>query len=149
MTGKKKQIVMKPWRQSQRLLLWAAVFCYAALVNCDTTDQVCNAEDGTCQEKCTDTHEKCAAWAKHGECSLNPPFMKQHCAWTCGVCPVASLVHFEDENCNDLHPKCGEWAGMSECVANPSYMLSACKASCKQCVNTTKLREEGMDEMTM
>jgi hypothetical protein len=34
-------------------------------------------------KKCHDNDDSCAAWAEGGECSVNPAYMKKHCADSC------------------------------------------------------------------
>ena len=36
--------------------------------------------------ECQDANSGCGAWAKSGECSNNPQYMRQHCAAACGFC---------------------------------------------------------------
>ena len=35
---------------------------------------------------CADDDERCARWAKEGECEGNPMFMHERCKKACGVC---------------------------------------------------------------
>lgn len=55
----------------------------------------------------------------------------------------------DGESCSDGHPMCDIWASNGECVFNAAYMRSACPESCFQCVNVTKLREQGVGEEIM
>ena len=35
---------------------------------------------------CVDVHQDCEAWAKRGECNINPRYMKMACAKSCNHC---------------------------------------------------------------
>ncbi len=37
--------------------------------------------------ECVDSDERCAAWARAGECRANPNWMPQNCRKSCGTCP--------------------------------------------------------------
>lgn len=41
---------------------------------------------------CEDAHEHCSDWARTGECSANPGFMREGCAWSCNACPPFGSV---------------------------------------------------------
>ncbi|KAJ8303421.1 hypothetical protein KUTeg_019817 [Tegillarca granosa] len=70
--------------------------------------------------------EKCDQWAKTGECSKNPAWMKRHCHLSCGVCL---------RDCKNLHNghQCDIWAKNRECSKNPKWMLQNCALSCGIC----------------
>jgi len=38
------------------------------------------------ETECSDKEKNCAYWMKNGFCLINPPFMKNKCAKTCGMC---------------------------------------------------------------
>ncbi|KAF2352427.1 Peptidase M12A [Trinorchestia longiramus] len=66
---------------------------------------------------------KCAAWARMGECTKNPSFMMASCRKSCNNC----------RKCEDTNSHCEYWAKMGECTKNFAYMESACKKSCRLC----------------
>jgi hypothetical protein len=88
-------------------------------------------------------HDNCVLWASTNECDKNPAYMNKHCRPACGLCEPPLV---DDDNCRDLNPLCSEWAGTGECLLNPGYMNNGCRESCAQCINVTKLREEGKTE---
>merc|ERR1712151_380312 len=38
------------------------------------------------EERCTDEDSQCVAWAKEGQCSSNPEYMRQNCKSSCSLC---------------------------------------------------------------
>jgi hypothetical protein len=88
----------------ERCSVWAAAgecvanpddmekYCKKACNLCDTIPQKENAAVKQSTENqavaCNDEEdaEKCAFWAKHGECESNKGFMLARCAKSCGVC---------------------------------------------------------------
>ena len=78
---------------TQHLQLMNAAFCNFYAANCDgfiaQTD--CPAEPVGllgALDVCVDSHEKCAAFHKQGECANNPTWMLAHCAKSCGTCQM-------------------------------------------------------------
>ena len=130
-------------------------------VMANDTDQTCDASDGPgCgsdsskgnDPNCVDKDSGCLEAAQSGACDKTHErysYMKTNCPRSCEVCNTTAPLHLRDKNCKDLNPKCPDWAGAGECIANPGYMLSACQMSCRQCVDTDKLRNDGVDEEEM
>jgi len=75
---------------------------------------------------CKDTNLQCADWAKRGECTRNPDYMKKSCCASCNGGTSSG-------SCTDSNSRCPSWAASGECDKNPGYMKTNCKKSCKVC----------------
>ena len=82
----------------QHLQLMNAALCSFYAARCDgfVAQLDCPAEpDGLlgALDVCVDSHDKCAAFHKQGECANNPTWMLAHCAKSCGTCQLGQLDH--------------------------------------------------------
>lgn len=71
--------------------------------------------------RCVDKNWNCFQWARMGQCTRNPTYMKPNCPKSCSLC------------CQDSRFECNGWARQGECSRNPTYMKSNCKKSCGLC----------------
>ncbi|KAI8781987.1 cysteine-rich venom protein LIO1 [Biomphalaria glabrata] len=133
------------------------------LKDCKKSCDVCKAKGGSVNQggedkggsvnqggedgDCNDNAGGCAAWAKDGQCQINPKYMLKNCKKSCDVCKAkggsvnqggedkGGSVNQggEDEDCNDNAGGCAAWAKDRQCQINPKYMLKNCKKSCNVC----------------
>ncbi|KAH9259126.1 hypothetical protein BASA81_002746 [Batrachochytrium salamandrivorans] len=104
----------------------------------DDEDDYTNAPRVIPADTCVDESKECDAWAKRGECDVNPGYMLDKCKKSCQVCnsDVTST------SCLDHHTNCEFWAKSGECKTNPGYMLQNCQKSCQRCRTTSTTKEE-------
>ena len=78
-------------------LITILLFLYACgeEKSCSTGDSECvsnlNDEDFFCADK----HERCELWTEHGECLINPVYMRTACPLSCLIC--TDKLHFDNE----------------------------------------------------
>ena len=76
---------------------------------------------------------KCAAWARAGECSSNPTYMRERCRRACGLCGCDDMLQ-PDHRGGGGSAQCTRWAAEGECTAsNKAYMREYCRRSCGLC----------------
>ena len=110
------------------------------------------------QPGCVDRNptEECAAWAKQGECTRNPGFMRAHCRKSCNLCgqpgeggegqlpekrfieevqspAKAAAAAAAAAPCEDRSENCRAWTRAGECERNRKYMHAECRRSCNLC----------------
>ena len=110
------------------------------------------------QPGCVDRNptEECAAWAKQGECTRNPGFMRAHCRRSCNLCgqpgeggegglpekrfieevqspAKAAAAAAAAAPCEDRSENCRAWTRAGECERNRKYMHAECRRSCNLC----------------
>ena len=90
---------------------------------------------------CEDKLERCAVWAKVGECEANPKHMHKNCPVSCNVCDQQldndDDEEEEDPKCRNLHTKCNLWAQVGECEKNSNWMHKNCAKACNVCESST------------
>merc|ERR1712168_1205139 len=87
---------------------------------------------------CSDLNRHCADWARKGECTKNPGYMKVYCKRSCGLCPGGGGGGSGCAGCRDQNRNCRHWASIGECRRNPAYMRVYCRYSCRVCTCTTR-----------
>jgi hypothetical protein len=145
-------------QRSMRTLL---ILLFLSSAKGSDSDLFC--EDGICTQvsnlpivdPCHDSHVDCEFWASIGECDVNPNYMLNSCAKSCGVCPS---IGFENDrvppaqsSCVDqeMSENCERRARLGECLLEPDFMRLHCKATCMYCVNEDKLRLQGVSDEEM
>jgi hypothetical protein len=78
------------------------------------------------KNQCTDDNSNCPSWAKSGECTANPGYMKVNCKKSCNTCSISQ--------CQESNPTdCANRAASGQCTTNTGYMKVNCKKACNQC----------------
>ena len=69
------------------------------------------------RETCRDLNNACAEWAKSGQCSANPAYMKDSCRKACGLC-AKDATEDDGPPCTNSAPErdCEYWSTMGECA---------------------------------
>jgi prolyl 4-hydroxylase len=61
-------------------------------------ERLVSSSSSSSSSKCQDQHERCALWARVGECRDNPDNMKKYCPESCGYCgPEGGFVDRDDD----------------------------------------------------
>jgi ShK domain-like len=112
------------------------------------SSQECTADGSKC-----DTHERCAAWRKEGECISSRSYMLKYCPASCESDDLETNFHEvrydeDDGICEDKHSYCSIWADHGECEENSYDMERFCPKSCKVCslLNDERDLEEDDEE---
>ena len=88
---------------------------------------------------CKDNNDRCADWAKAGECVKNAAYMEGRCPRSCNLCQpdaepkeTASALSAAAQALPlaDASKQCPTWAASGECSRNQVYMAKSCARSC-------------------
>jgi hypothetical protein len=75
--------------------------------------------------------KECAGWAKQGECTANPEFMRAKCKVTCERADAARTSSTGELVDSWKEPgECIAWAASGECEINKGFMYRSCAYSC-------------------
>merc|ERR1712168_1265105 len=91
--------------------------------------------------ECEDKNDGCVDWAKRGECTNNPEWMKDNCALSCEQCGGPD----PNPDCKDKNDGCAAWAKSGECEKNPIWMKDNCALSCDQCDGPNPTKDPNPD----
>lgn len=85
-----------------------------------------DCEKDGCPEPCEDKNEKCAYWAEHGECKINPFYMLKKCRLSCKYC-----------QCEDQWNECESYKDQGYCAEEKLIknwkMIQNCGQACGLC----------------
>ena len=101
---------------------------------------------------CVDLNQNCLSWARKGECTSNPGWMKEECAQSCGACAeqdAPPLLGRPESTCIDTAPgaSCESLVHLNACTTQRPYMLEACRRSCHFCnASADAFGQKGEDE---
>ncbi|XP_064645760.1 uncharacterized protein LOC135499048 [Lineus longissimus] len=120
--------------------------CYSSreLEDAQVLKMNCNGTKSTVftvSEDCFDKNRDCENWAKHGECTRNPVYMKRNCEKACGLCTLPATKYSGKANkgkrvvgkpiltCGDVAADCQNIT----CTANITYAIQQCRKTCTKC----------------
>ncbi|KAK3603705.1 hypothetical protein CHS0354_023311 [Potamilus streckersoni] len=154
---------------------WMKVNCMKSCGGCKETKDDSGHDEGTEFDKtgntdtgntntsgggsCVNNHKSekdCNTWAKYGHCDINP-WMKKHCAKSCGECSGeedtteteststgSTNTGNKDKStgCADTDKNCIQWAKHGYCKNHSYLALSTCRKSCGTCDPNTECSDK-------